>query len=450
MIINELLTKIKEHSSKCAVIWLGKPYSYNDINMLVKKYSLVIAETGMAGKTVALFGDYSPYTISFLIAALKHLCVVLPLANRSENTLNEYCDIAQAEHFIRFTNCGTLLYEGKRKVQNNNTMHEFKKKQHPGLVIFSSGSTGTSKAILHDAISLLDKFKKVKKCVRVISFLLFDHIGGINTLFYTIFNGGCLVIPKDRSVFSVCEAIQLYKVEALTTTPTFLNLLLLSHVADHYCLNSLRVINYGTEIMPEYLLTKLHELFPDVRLSQAYGLSEIGVLPVRSVSPISTLIKIDDSNDFNVRIREGMLEIKARSTMVGYLNCENPITKDGWFKTGDLVEVQGDSLKILGRQSDIINVGGSKVYPAEVENVLRQMNNVEDVLIFGTPNSITGNTVVAKFRLSVFEDLSDFQGRMLAFCKEKLSNYKIPQKILFTTEMLHGDRFKKIRKVGSK
>lgn len=450
MILDELLKKISVHAAKQAIIWQGQSYSYNDIAELINKYSLVIAEFGMGNDTVAIVGDYSPHTVSFFIAALLGNCVVLPLSGRPEKTIQEYCDIAQVEHIIKFDVNGMLCYEDYRKVQTNTIMQEFKIKQHPGLVIFSSGSTGVSKAILHDAIPLLEKFKEPRKCVRIISFLLFDHIGGINTLFYTLFNGGCLIIPNDRSVSAVCQAIELYKVEALTTTPTFLNLLFLNHAVDLYCLDSLRVINYGTEIMPEFLLVKLHELFPNVRLSQAYGLSEIGVLPIRSASHASTLIKIDKSEDFKVRIQDGMLEIKARSSMVGYLNSDNPITEDGWFATGDQVEVHGDYLKILGRKSDIINVGGGKFYPAEVENVLRQMEGVEDVLVFAMTNSITGNAVAARVRLSIIEEQTTFQVRMRAFCKDKLSNFKIPQKVELTNEMFHGERFKKTRKVGNK
>jgi acyl-CoA synthetase (AMP-forming)/AMP-acid ligase II len=450
MIVNELLIKIKNYSDKDAMIWQDKKYSYEEINELIENYSLVIAAKGMPGDTVAIVGDYSPHTIAFMIALLQYNCVVLPLTNSSDIIIYQYCDIAEAEHIIRFDNDGNLMYESIVMPQSNEIMHSFKGKKHPGLVIFSSGSTGVSKAILHDAIPLLEKFRVSRKCVRIISFLLFDHIGGINTLFYTLFNGGCVVIPKDRSVMAVCQAIDLYKVEALTTTPTFLNLLLLSQATDHYCLDSLRVINYGTEIMPENTLFKLHELLPNTRLSQAYGLSEVGVLPVRSVSSTSTLMVIDETKDFNVRVRDGMLEIKAHSSMIGYLNCFNPISRDGWFKTGDLVEVLDGRIRILGRQSDIINVGGAKVYPAEVENVLQQMDSVEDVLVFAMPNSITGNTVVAKLRLSVPEETSIFQIRMRTFCKDKLSNYKIPQKIQLTNEIFYGDRYKKIRKVGSK
>jgi long-chain acyl-CoA synthetase len=70
---------------------------------------------------------------------------------------------------------------------------------------------------------------------------------------------------------------------------------------------------------------------------------------------------------------DGLLEIKAKSAMRGYLNAESPFTPDGWFKTGDAVEVDGEYIKILGRKSELINVGGEKVYPAEVESVIQLM-----------------------------------------------------------------------------
>jgi len=449
MIVDELIRKINDHAEKSAIIWKGKSYSYHDIYQLIDWYSSVIRKSGMANEAVVILGDYSPYTISFLIAAMANNCVVIPLVNKPEKVLQEYYDIVQMKHIVKFDDNGGLICDLSRCQQLNKKIQDFKKKHRPGLVIFTSGSTGSSKAILHDVSLLIEKFRISRKSVKIISFLLFDHIGGINTLFYTLFNGGCLVVPQDRSVISVCAAIDAYKVEALTTTPTFLNLLILSQATDYYRMDSLKVINYGTEIMLESLLLKLHTLFPQVRLSQAYGLSEVGVLPIRSVASNSSLIKFDSSDEISMRIRNGMLEIKSPTSMIGYLNYEESISKDGWFETGDMVEVEGDYLRILGRQTDIINVGGVKVYPAEVENLLIQMDNVEDVIVYAIPNSITGNIVAVKFQLSAPEDRSQLQVRMNDFCRNKLQKYKIPQKVVVATDALYGERFKKIRNIRS-
>jgi acyl-CoA synthetase (AMP-forming)/AMP-acid ligase II len=143
---------------------------------------------------------------------------------------------------------------------------------------------------------------------------------------------------------------------------------------------------------------------------------------------------------------DGLLEIKARSAMLGYLNAPSPFTSDGWFMTGDAVEVDGEYFRILGRKSEIINVGGEKVYPAEVESVIQLMPGVKEVSVVGEANAMTGQIVVARVRLSSSESLSDFRRRMRAHCAPLLARYKIPQKVELVGEDLHTERFKKIRR----
>ena len=79
--------------------------------------------------------------------------------------------------------------------------------------------------------------------------------------------------------------------------------------------------------------------------------------------------------------------------MLGYLNAPSPFDADGWFNTQDAVEQDGEWLRFLGRTSDLINVGGQKVYPAEVESVLLELENVLDVTVRGEPNPIIGQIV---------------------------------------------------------
>ena len=86
--------------------------------------------------------------------------------------------------------------------------------------------------------------------------------------------------------------------------------------------------------------------------------------------------------------------------MLGYLNAESPFTDDGWFITGDMVERDGEYLRFMGRQSEIINVGGQKVFPAEVENVIQDMDSVGEVTVYGAKNAIVGNIVCARVSLT--------------------------------------------------
>jgi acyl-CoA synthetase (AMP-forming)/AMP-acid ligase II len=132
---------------------------------------------------------------------------------------------------------------------------------------------------------------------------------------------------------------------------------------------------------------------------------------------------------------------------MGYLNAGmEHFTADGWFKTGDLVEESEDGfIKIVGRNNEIINVGGEKVLPSEVESVLFQMQEIKDCIVFGESNPITGQMVVAKILSEEELKVSEAKKRITAFCTGKLERYKIPAKIILMDESEFSERFKKKR-----
>jgi len=288
------------------------------------------------------------------------------------------------------------------------------------------------------------KYKTRRLCYRTLAFLLFDHIAGLDTLLYSLSNGSCLVTVNDRSPDTVCRVIEKHFVDVLPTSPTFLNLLIFSEAYRRHNLSSLKYITYGTEVMPEATLKKCADLFPGVTIIQKYGATEVGTLRSKSKSSDSPWVKVGGEG-FATRIVDGMLQVKAQSAMVGYLNAPSPFTEDGWFKTGDAVETDGDYIRIHGRQSEIINVGGEKVFPAEVENLIQGMNNVADVAVFGEKNPITGNIVCAKVRLIRQEDKRRFLARLKKYFREKTAAYKVPVKIEIVDKTFHGERFKKMR-----
>jgi long-chain acyl-CoA synthetase len=196
--------------------------------------------------------------------------------------------------------------------------------------------------------------------------------------------------------------------------------------------------------MPEPVLRRFHEVLPHVRTLQKYGLTELGALRSKSRADDSVWVKIGGEG-YDIRVVDGLLQIKARSAMLGYLNATSPFTDDGWFQTGDLVQVDGDWLRILGRNSDMINLGGEKVLPTEVESVLQMMDGVQDAVVRGEPNPLTGHIVVATVTLGTDETPEQFRMRLRQFCKDKLPPFKIPQKVIIDSGPLHTDRYKKRR-----
>ena len=321
---------------------------------------------------------------------------------------------------------------------------KLKKNQHPGLILFSSGSTGKSKAVVHDFLPLLAKFRKQRNSYRTITFLLFDHIGGINTLLYIFSQMSLLVAIDQRTPDYVCKMIEKYGVELLPTSPTFLRMMLISEAYKRYSLESLKLITYGTEMMSEHTLKLLHAKLPKVTLKQTYGLSEIGIMRTKSLEDNSLWLKLG-GEDFQTKIKDGILFVKAKTAMLGYLNASSPFEDNGWLNTHDKVEVNGEWVKFLGRDTDIINVGGLKVYPADVESVLQEMENIYDVCVCGRENPLLGEVVVAKIILLKPENLLDLKTRIREYCKNRLEPYKIPVIVELVKDISISQRFKKIR-----
>jgi acyl-CoA synthetase (AMP-forming)/AMP-acid ligase II len=204
------------------------------------------------------------------------------------------------------------------------------------------------------------------------------------------------------------------------------------------------VIAYGTEPMPESTLKRLHEVLPDVALVQTYGMSELGVLRSRSKSSESLWIKFSGEG-FETKIVDGILWVKAETAMLGYLNAPDLFDSQGWLNTQDAVEVDGEYLRILGRASELINVGGQKVYPAEVESFLLNLENVVDVSVYGKTHPMMGQVVAARFNLKNPEPLDLFKRRMHLHCRGKLANYQIPVFVELIDREQFGVRFKKRR-----
>jgi long-chain acyl-CoA synthetase len=447
MIIGFLLDVFAKHPGRPAIIWRDHSYDYGWLLERVREWQQRIeAESIAPGSVVILEADFSPTSVALFLALTGHGCVLVPLTSSVAAKKEEFIQIAEGEVII------SIDAEDRVDVRKTgrHAQHEFygrlRNESKPGLVLFSSGSTGKSKAVVHDLGSLLEKFKVQRHTLRTITFLLFDHIGGVNTMLYILSNAGCMVTVQDRSPDGVLGAVAKHRVELLPTSPTFINLVLLSEAYSRHDLNSLQTVTYGTEPMQESTLKRFHELLPHIKLLQTYGLSEVGILRSQSRSSDSLWVRIGGEG-FETRVVDGILQIKARSAMLGYLNAPSPFTEDGWFNTGDLVETDGEFIRFLGRKSEIINVGGEKVYPAEVESVIQQIDNVAEVSVYGEKNPITGKIVCADVVLKQPEDPKQFALRLKQFCRERMQNFKVPVKVFVVKEDLHSERFKKMRKI---
>ncbi|MEC1107090.1 long-chain fatty acid--CoA ligase [Bacillus velezensis] len=446
--ISWVTDKLRETQDSEFLIFKGQTFTYDDLLARISFFQKELEQNGIReGECVALIGDYSPNAIFLLMALLLNRNIVVPLSNESREKHLDMFEDAKVNQIIEINkNDSWTLREGSESASHP-LLDDLRERRESGIIIFTSGTSGKSKASVLSAGRLLEKYKTAKrKPLRTLIFLKLDHIGGINTLFAILFNGGTIVTSDSRTPESVYQAVDKHAVQVLPATPTFLNMLLMSKADAGYNLSSLRLITYGTEPMPQSTLRGIHRLFPDVWLKQTYGLTELGIFSTKSKDSQSTWMKVGGAGT-ETKITGGTLWVRSESAMLGYLNAPSPFDEDGWYDTGDQVETDGEYIRILGRKSEIINVGGEKVFPAEVESVFLEIPNVRDVLITGRKNPITGEIVAAEAVLEKEEDIKSFRKRAVAHCKQKLQPYQIPQIISVTDRKLSNDRFKKIRNV---
>jgi acyl-CoA synthetase (AMP-forming)/AMP-acid ligase II len=437
--------RLRSWSDRPALIWRNESCSFARLSDLCDGWRGRLAQHGIKpGDTLAICGDYSPTLCALLLAALLNRNIIIPLASATAPRWERLMDLAQVQFAVCFNNDDSWHVTRFERAVSHPLLRQLRQRDAPGLVLFSSGSTGESKASVLDFARLLAKFEAPRPAYRTLVFLLLDHIGGINTLLHGLCHGGTIVTTRERSPDAVCTAIATHRIQLLPTTPTFLRLLLIADAVRRHDLSSLEIVSYGTEPMPPSTLAAVREALPWVRLKQTYGLSELGILPTQSRDSGSVWLKLGTTS-FEHKIVDDILWIRSPSAMLGYLNAPSPFDADGWFNTQDLVERDGEYIRILGRRSELINVGGEKVHPTEIENLLLQLDNVKDVTVRGQPNPITGEVVAAKITTLVPEDPGVLKRRVRQFCRARLEGYKIPALVEVVAEDHYGERFKKSR-----
>ena len=421
-------------------IWSGIDYPFLIHKDVELKFSQIVLQNLIdlshvkQGDVVAIIGDFNPSSILTLLRLIDLGVVVVPL---TIETTNEH------EYFFESALVDVVIENGLVSRRSNNQKHELieslRTKNHAGLVLFSTGTTGRPKAILHDLTLFLKRFETPRPTLRTINFLLFDHIGGINTLLHTLFNKGVVVAPEARTVDSVLETCRKFDVEVLPATPTFLRLMLMSGAVPDKVPTCLKVVTYGTERMDQPTLDELCKLLPNVDFRQTFGMSELGIVRVKSEARNSLFMKVGGEG-VETRVVNNVLQIRSQSRMLGYLNAPSPFDAEGWYDTKDVVEVKEGYYKVTGRISDVINVGGLKFMASEVERIALNFPNVSLVKASPKQNPITGQhvelTVQPTIEGAVDKDI------LMDYLKGKLQTHMVPKRIRIESVRV-GHRFKK-------
>lgn len=446
----QLRARLRDLGDAPAVVHAGATHTYADLLAGMDAAGRALDAAGVGPhEPVLLHGDVSFASIAAMLALAERRAVVIPVVELTPDLRDSVVRSCQARWLLRPGPGGPGIapLDGPPPDRYGDLVGS----GAAGLVLLSSGTTGDPKAILHDfdaliAQKLQRRPARGRSASSILMMLLFDHIGGVNTLLNAVLLGRAVIVPAERTPEEVCRLIEAHRVRLLPTSPTFLNLILLGRLHERHDLSSLRMITYGTEPMPAELLRRISAALPAARLLQTFGTSETGISTTVSESSHSTRFKIDDP-DVRHRIVDGELQLKTRTQFLGYLNQETTnVTEDGWFRTGDLVEQDPDGfLTVTGRLRDVINVGGQKVLPLELESILLSSPLVEDCAVYGKANAITGQSVWVDVRTAPGLSKAEARRHVTQFLAERVERFKVPTRVNVVDALGVSDRFKKKR-----
>jgi acyl-CoA synthetase (AMP-forming)/AMP-acid ligase II len=258
------------------------------------------------------------------------------------------------------------------------------------VLILTTGTTGRQKGARHDWSRLVQAQPTAEPGIDARWLLAYNlnQFAGIQLLLHVLASRGTLVVGASTQPREAVAAWRRHGVTHVSATPTFWRFALQLFDGEA---PSLRQITLGGEAVPGPLLGQLRERFPDARISQVYASTEFGsAVSVRdglSGLPISVLERDDDA-PVRFRVVDGELHARSNAGMLGYEGeAEQEV---GWRPTGDLVEIRGDRLIFVGRTSDTINVGGVKVHPLPVEELVGAIEGVSLVRAYGRASPVTG------------------------------------------------------------
>src|SRR5437879_5828652 len=229
MFIDFLFDVFRANAGAQAVIWRDQSFSYSELLARTDHWRSYLQKNDVtSGTVVAIDADFSPNAIALMLALIESGCIVVPLTASVAAKKSDFMKIAEVAVSLEVNATDEPRLMRFDRPTTNEILQQLRRRAHPGLILFSSGSTGESKAAVHDIIGMLNKFKVRRHARRAITFLLYDHIGGFNTMLYQLSNGGCIVTVQNRDPDTVWAAIDTKKAGEMTTSRTVIKRTLLT------------------------------------------------------------------------------------------------------------------------------------------------------------------------------------------------------------------------------
>lgn len=297
--------------------------------------------------------------------------------------------------------------------------------------LYTSGTTGLPKKVCHNFNSI-SRFVRLLKGKSIWGYAYNPtHMAGVQVFLQALLNGDSIVRLFGNSPDEILLKISENNISHISATPTFYRLLLPAH--NTY--PSVKRITSGGEKFNEKVVSQIKSLFPNTKITNVYASTEAGSL----FASENDLFVIKPEFKDLVKIERN--ELLIHKSLLGKTSLEI----DKWYNTGDIVEIHNDEpikFTFVSRKSEIINVGGYKVNPSEVEETLLLLKEIKEVKVFGKKNSVLGNIVCCEI---VKNENSLEEQFVRQFLQKQLQEFKIPRIIRFV-EQIETTRTGKIKR----
>ena len=464
-VIDFLKNSANKYPQKIALISENDSFTYDELWKLVKDFSLPV-ELFNQQNVISLISENSA---SFVIAYLgimnlgKTVHLVSPeisemnLTNQiiSSNSSMIICSESIFHKISKFNSIKIPIFQLNDIPKNTNSFSS--ESNEIAYLIYTSGTTSEPKGvgINHSIVEFATKnivqvLKYSNSDVDVLPLPL-HHSFGLGCLHVSLFVGSTLILLKNSSdLQNILDTVKKYNATTLAAVPATLSKFLKfneNNLKDYF--SDIRLVITNTTKIPINTIQKFKKIISKGNLATYYGLTEASRSSFmifneqtsfdQSVGKPAPQVNIKIDNQMS-KLKIGEILIKGNNVIKKYwknIESDKNII-DGWLRTGDLGYFDDHGyLYLVGRFDDVINIGGEKVMPDEIEEIVKQIDGVENVVAFGIDHEIFGQVIklhVVKSENSNLEKLS-----IIKFCMKNLEKYKIPSKIDFVTNIPQTD-----------
>lgn len=454
--------------SKAAVLTTERGITYGELDASVTCLARHFLDRGLRpGDRVAVHWSNSIETVQLLLAVFRAGLVAVPvntrlkapeIAHMFEHSLTRICfsepALAAVAEEARRRGCPEVISQLPALKTGPRPLPEIEPTQ-PAVILYTSGTTARPKGVTHTHRSLFETALlyasvPISPDDTALPITQLTHASGLNHLLAGLHQGATVVLLRTFDPATALDLIERFRCTEIWGLPALLQFVVEEQARRPRDLSSMRSAGAGGDTVPAALQRHFQERFA-IQLREGYGLTEINPVTfnpladvrIGSIGPAApgVSIRLVDLHGHDVAAGEtGEILVRSPASCVGYWNDPAATTclfDDGWLRTGDLASCDDNGYYwFKGRLKQLIIRGGSNISPQEVEEALHQHPAVLEAGVIGAPDSVNGEIVVAFVALR--EGRQATPEELQQFARERLADYKVPERILYLGEMPKG------------